>query len=95
MQSNNGQQALETMEKGVEEIRYTTSETKIVDYDIGEYASRALDRYEQDFKEDELISTAVEDIDFRFGGGFSCHSCCFLAEFPVRAVIVRLRSLDF
>ena len=70
MQSNNGQQALETMEKGVEEIRYTTSETKIVDYDIGEYASKALDRYEQDFKEEELISTGVEEIDLRLGGGF-------------------------
>ena len=70
MQSNNGQQALETMEKGVEEIRYSTSETVVVDYDIGEYASRALDRYEQDFKDEELISTGIEEIDNRMGGGF-------------------------
>ena len=70
MQSNNGQQALETMEKGVEDIRYTTSEAKIVDYDIGEFASNALDRYEQEFKEEELIETGVAEIDSRLGGGF-------------------------
>ena len=71
MQSNNGQQALETMEKGVEDIRYTTSEAKIDDYDIGEFASNALDRYEQEFKEEELIETGVAEIDSRLGGGFS------------------------
>ena len=70
MQSNNGQQALLTMEEAVEKIRYSTSETKIVDYDIAEFASNALDRYEQDFKEEELISTGVESLDERLGGGF-------------------------
>ena len=44
--------------------------TVVVDYDIGEYASRALDRYEQDFKDEELISTGIEEIDNRMGGGF-------------------------
>ena len=70
MQSNNGQQALLTMEQAVESIRYSTSDTKIVDYDIAEFASNALDRYEQDFKEEELISSGVDEIDSRLGGGF-------------------------
>ena len=48
--SKNGKQALELLEKNVEKLRYNTSETKIVDYDIGDFASFALDRYDQDFK---------------------------------------------
>ena len=70
MQSNNGQQALSTMEQAVEQIRYSTSDNKIVDYDIAEFASNALDRYEQDFREEELITSGVDEIDSRLGGGF-------------------------
>ena len=62
MQSNNGQQALLTMEQAVESIRYSTSDTKIVDYDIAEFASNALDRYEQDFKEEELIPSVTFEL---------------------------------
>ena len=68
--SKNGKQALELLEKNVEKLRYNTSETKIIDYDIGDFASFALDRYDQDFKTEELISTGVENIDERMGGGF-------------------------
>lgn len=70
IQSKNGKEALEILEKNVERLRYNTSETKIIDYDIGDFASFALDRYEQDFKTEELISTGVEAIDDRMGGGF-------------------------
>ena len=40
--SKNGKQALELLEKNVEKLRYNTSETKIVDYDIGDFASFAF-----------------------------------------------------
>ena len=33
--SKNGKEALEILEKNVEKLRYNTSETKIIDYDIG------------------------------------------------------------
>ena len=65
--SKNGKEALEILEKNVEKLRYNTSETKIIDYDIGDFASFALDRYDQDFKTEELISTGVESINDRMG----------------------------
>ena len=68
--SKNGKEALELLEKNVEKLRYNTTETKIVDYDIGDFASFALDRYDQDFKAEELIGTGVDEVDERMGGGF-------------------------
>ena len=70
MNAKNGQQALEILEKNVERLRYNTSDTKIIDYDIGDFASFALDRYDQEFKTEELIGTGVDVIDERMGGGF-------------------------
>ena len=68
--SKNGKEALEILERNVEKLRYNTSETKIIDYDIGDFASFALDRYDQEFKTEELIGTGVDEVDERMGGGF-------------------------
>ena len=68
--NNDATKALETMEEAISKIRHSASKSKIVDYDISEFATYSLDRYSKAFEQEEIIPTGIDRIDEIMNGGF-------------------------
>ena len=61
---------LQIFENTVNKIRSNGKVNSVIEYDISEFAPKALERYSTAFEEEEIIKTGIHELDEKMGGGF-------------------------